>query len=180
MSKARIKARLVAEDWDGLLALAREKSPPVVRYLLGRLSSAEREEKFRAVEGLGRVVEDPELFDESHALELMRRLVWAMNDESGTVPYGMPEAIAEICMRRPELRGSYVPILGSFLVDPELLQTGPIERGVVWGLGRVGPLAIELAEHGVEAIRKIERTHEDAEIRDEATRALAKIQPQEA
>ena len=91
------------------------------------------------------------------------------------MPYGIPEAIAELCVRRPELRASYVPILGSFLVDPELLQTGPIERGVIWGLGRIGPLAQELAAHGVEAIRTLGREHEDPDTRAEAKRALQRI-----
>jgi hypothetical protein len=175
MSKTELKTLLDAQDWDALLSLARERSSRVVRYLLGRLASADQDEKLRAVEALGRVVEDEALFDDEHAVELMRRLLWALNDESGAVPFGMPEAIGELCVRRPELRVTYVPILGSFLTDEEMLQTGPIERGVVWALGRLGPLAAELAPHGVEALVALRDGHAERETRAEAEAALARI-----
>jgi len=59
-----------------------------------------------------------------------------LSDESGAVPYGIPEALGEILAKRREFLGNYVPILVSYLIDEELVQTGPILAGVLWALGR--------------------------------------------
>lgn len=175
MSATRIRTLFEAGDLDGLVAAAAERPTRVVSWLQGRLSSADPATKLLAVEAIGRIVEDPARVPKPRAVELLRRFLWLLNDESGAVPYGVPEALGEVLHRRADLRTPFVPILASFLVDAELLQEGPIERGVVWGLGRVGPPAADLAPHGVEAVRRLSREHPDPATRDEATRALARI-----
>ena len=67
--------------------------------------------------------------------DLLRRLFWALNDESGAVPYGVPEAIGEILAVRPACQREFLPVLCSMLTHEEMIQTGPIERGIVVGTG---------------------------------------------
>ena len=175
MDRRAVLDLLAAGDLDAVLPLARRHPGRVLRLLLGRLSSADDEEKARAVAALGSLVADRDLFPDARVLELVRRFVWSLNDESGAVPYGVPEAIGEILRHRPELRGTYVPILASYLTDDDLFQTGPIERGVMWGLGRVGPDVLDLAPHGVRALERAAQAHPEPASREEAIKALASL-----
>ncbi|MGQ9533351.1 MAG: DVU0298 family protein [Desulfotomaculales bacterium] len=110
----------------------------------------------RAAGAFGRAVarqsEDrPEL-----AREVLRRLFWGMNEESGSVCWGAPEAAGEILRHRPELCGDFVPLLVSLLSDPAL------RRGVLRALARLGP---ECAGEG--AAREAFRSClEDPEVRN--------------
>ncbi|MBI4572938.1 MAG: hypothetical protein HY713_06590, partial [candidate division NC10 bacterium] len=87
-----IEAILTREDHVALLLLAQKETPRVLRYLCGRLYSDSEEEKWRAVRALGFVIADGQIVSRQQATELLRRFLWALNDESGTVPYGIPEA----------------------------------------------------------------------------------------
>ena len=175
MSKAEIAERLSREDLDGIKELAGERLWRVLRYLIGRLPSADEAEKHRAVRALGEVVADPGIVAPGQATELMRRFLWALNDESGAVPFGIPEAMGEVISRRPELLARYLPIVASFLTSEEMRQTGPIERGVVWALGRVGQPVRDLAPNAIAALEQIGREHTDPDTRRAALSALERI-----
>ena len=125
---------------------------------------------------IGRLTSDRALVSESQAEELLRRFLWALNDESGAVPYGVPEAMAEVLARRPELAASYLPILGSCIDNHDLGQAGAIERGVIWGLGRLGRNVLEHAPHAVEALRRTVAHHPDPDTRQAALEALKAIE----
>lgn len=170
---AEIEAVLEREDRDGLLRLTRLKTGRVLRYLVGRLVSDSEEEKWRAVRSLGRVVGDRQMVSHARATDLLRRFFWALNEESGAVPYGMPEAIGEILAVRSELQADFLPILCALATDEAMLQTGPIERGVLWALGRVGPPVGRCSPEAVEAVAAAARKHPDPETRKVAGQSLA-------
>jgi len=89
------------------------------------------------------------------AREVLRRLFWAMNEESGSVCWGAPEAVGEVLRHRPELCDDFVPLLVSLLSDPAL------RRGVLRALARLGP---ECAAAG-EAREALRSCLEDPEVR---------------
>ncbi len=70
---------------------------------------------------------------------IVRRLLWQLNDESGGIGWGSPEALAEIMARSARLAHEYATILISF-IDPDqnFIQHEPLQKGVLWGLGRLG------------------------------------------
>ncbi len=173
--KDEIESSLEREDREALLHLARRQTARVLRYLSGRLFSASVEEKWRAVRALGVVVADEEIVSRQKAIELLRRFFWALNDESGAVPYGVPEAIGEILAVRPEVQGEFLPILCSLVTNEEMTQTGAIESGVLWALGRVGPPVARCSPEAVEAIRTASQTHPDHETRQVAAQSLASL-----
>ena len=174
MSKQAIRAMLAAGDHSGLRRAARGRPWRVLRFLVGRLYSAETDEKARAVAALGHVVQDPHVVDAAQVTELLRRFLWAMNDESGAVPFGIPEAMGEVLLRRPEFAADYVPILGSFLTAAEMSQTGPIEVGLIWALGRIGALAPQFTPEGVAFIQRAARHHPNDEARAMALWAVTR------
>ena len=173
--KGRIESLLEREDHEALLHLERSQPGRVIRYLTGRLCSAREEEKWRAIRALGLVVGDVQLVSRRRAVDLLRRFVWALNDESGAVPYGVPEAIGEVLAVRPELQGDFFPILCSLLTEEDILQTGPIERGAIWALGRIGPPVARYSPEAVEAIKVASETHPDCDTRKVAARSLASV-----
>lgn len=67
---------------------------------------------------------------------VMRRIMWNLNDESGGIGWGSPEAMGEICCQSPVLATEFKSILFSYL-DPNenYLEHEMLQRGVIWGIG---------------------------------------------
>jgi hypothetical protein len=63
--------------------------------------------------------------------------MWNLNDESGGIGWGSPEAMGEIVARSDRLAAEFAGILVSY-ADPEgnYLEHEVLQRGVLWGLGR--------------------------------------------
>ena len=67
---------------------------------------------------------------------LLRRIMWNLNDESGGIGWGSPEAMGEILCQNSKLAEEFKSILFSYLepggnfIEHEMLQ-----RGVLWGVG---------------------------------------------
>jgi len=172
MNRAELEALLLREDREGLRAAAATRLSRVLRFLMGRLYGDHRP---RAVRALGWLAADSALTSEEHLVELMRRFVWALNDESGAVPFGVPEAMGEIMAQRVEMRAVYLPILCSMLTCVEMVQSGAIERGVIWALGRVGAGVAEICPEAIAALEDMARAHDDPETRQAAAAALTAI-----
>lgn len=76
---------------------------------------------------------------------VMRRFLWMLNDESGGIGWGAPEALAEIMCHSAQLRKEYLHMLLSYMREDgeELYQDGNylelpmLQRGLLWGIGRL-------------------------------------------
>ncbi len=178
--KQQLESILTQENPEALLHLARGRTAWTFRRLTGRLCSANEREKCQAVWGLGVLVADRQLVSQEAASDRLRRFFCSLSDESGAVPYGVPEAIGEILAVRPELQKNFLPMLCSLMTDEDMLQTGAIERGVIWALGRVGPPVARGAPEAVEALRIVSESHPDRETRKVAARSLASILEEES
>jgi hypothetical protein len=101
--------------------------------------------KWRAVTAMGTVVACLARKDMESARVVMRRLMWSLNDESGGIGWSAPEAMGEIMARHGKLAEEYACILVSYInqsgnfIEHEILQ-----RGVLWGLGRLAYARPEL------------------------------------
>jgi len=163
------------EDLGRIRELAGEGVGRAVRYLTGHLYADNAQEKWRAVRALGGLVADTALVDERRAKDLLQRFVWALNDESGAVPYGIPEAMGELLANRPEFQESFLPILCGLLTESELSQTGEIERGAIWAVGRVGPPVAGCSPEAVAAVRRAAQSHPNPSTRETAADSLKRI-----
>lgn len=175
MPREDLGSLLVQENHAALLDLARKHAARVLRYVSGRLYSADEGEKWRAVRALGALVADRKVTSQRKVGDLLRRFLWAMNDESGAVPYGVPEAIGEILARRPEFQGEFLPVLCSMLTHEDMIQTGPIERGVIWALGEVGPPVAYQSPAAVKALAHLSWSHPEAKTRSVAAWAHSRV-----
>ncbi|MCP5116077.1 MAG: hypothetical protein GY953_35065 [bacterium] len=173
--KDDLEAALEREDHAAILVEARQQVGRVIRLLNGRLYSGDAEQKWRAIRALGALVENRELVDDRRTMDLLRRFVWALNDESGAVPYGIPEAIGEVLAVRPEFQEAFLPILCSLLIEEDMSQTGPVESGALWAVGRVGQPVAEYSSKVVSTVRAAAQRHPEARTREVAAQALERI-----
>ena len=51
------------------------------------------------------------------ARNIIRRFMWHMNEESGNIGWGIPEAFAEILAQHRRLGDEFYPILNSYVID---------------------------------------------------------------
>jgi hypothetical protein len=129
-SKTAVRELLLNQDIDGLTSLA-EKEPKVLRILLALLLETEEVTRWRAIQGIGAVAAMKARGNSESVPDLLRRLFWSMNDESGNVAWHAPEAIGEILACVPPLIDEFGPILVSYLREE------PFERGSHWALARI-------------------------------------------
>lgn len=94
--------------------------------------------KWRAVRAMGRVVSAMATEKPEKARIIMRRLMWSLNDESGGIGWGAPEAMGEIMARNKTLAREYRNILLSY-VNPQgnYLEYDPLRKGADWAIARV-------------------------------------------
>jgi len=147
----------------GLLAAG--KPMALVRALFSLLYSPDELIHWRTVEALGRAAAT--LADErpEAGRDILRRLFWALNDESGSNAKNVPEAIGAIISRRPALYGDLTSVLLSFLGDPAL------HRGILWAAAEIGRAAPALIRGAAPAIVPY-LTDENPHVRAHAVRAL--------
>jgi methylated-DNA-[protein]-cysteine S-methyltransferase len=162
-------------DWRQLQRLARVQPAKTLRYLTARLYVAEDGNRCDAARALGVVAGEPEILSEEKVRDLLRRYFWWLNDESGAVPLGIPEAIGAILAARSELQQEFLPILCSLAHHPDLLQTGPIERGVFWALGHIGRPVTLCSPDAVKAVSSAAQQHPDPETQTTAAWALTRF-----
>jgi len=92
--------------------------------------------KFRSVAAMGALGARVGKRNMEQARILLRRILWNLNDESGGIGWGSPEAMGEILSQNPKLALEFKSILFSYLepggnfIEHEMLQ-----RGVLWGVG---------------------------------------------
>jgi hypothetical protein len=123
--------------------------PPrqVINPLFSFLQSGDAALKWPAVRIFGAVVARLAGQDLEAARVVMRRLMWSLNDESGGIGWGSPEAMGEILARHSGLAEEYVSILLSYArEDGNYLENEGLQRGLLWGIGRVAeghPLLVQ-------------------------------------
>jgi len=137
--KRHLEASLASEPVDAAPnEIARLPGHAVRRQLLRLVCRPEGLRRWRAVTALGRAVDDLADDDFEAAREFVRRLLWGLNEESGTVGFGLPESLGEILAVNERLAAEYLPLFLSYLGPGEnFLEFEPLQRGVLWGLGRL-------------------------------------------
>lgn len=142
--KAEVQGLLAAEDWRERLAELRDKPfDAVIGALLSLRLSPREEIRWRAVAAFGEVVPAMAERDYDAARKVMGRFMWMMNEESGNIGWGIPEAMGEIMARHDGLAEDYHKKLSSFIQRPECegddnyMDHPPLREATYWGLGRL-------------------------------------------
>jgi hypothetical protein len=119
----------------------------VINPLFSFLLSSDEQTRWRAITAMGAVVADLAEKDMESARVIMRRLIWSLNDESGGIGWGAPEAMGEIMASHEGLAKEYADVLISYVwEDGNFLEYEPLQRGAVWGIGRVAQARPDLVQ----------------------------------
>ncbi len=146
----------------------------VVNILFSALCREDSRQRWHAVTCMGDAVARLAGEDLEAARIVMRRLLWSLNDESGGIGWGAPEAMAEILCRHPGLGEEYVHMLISYMredgeercQDGNFLEHPLLQRGLLWGMARLSRCRPDLLlARGVEADIPQYLTATDAAIR---------------
>ena len=142
---------LRSPDREGVLAkLLQMKARRVINPLLSFLCSNDEELRWRAITAIGAVVDNMVDTNMEGARIIMRRLLWTLNDESGGIGWGAPEAMAEIMARNARLAEQYAHMLTSY-TDEEgnFLEFEVLQRGLLWGLVRLAGVRPDLLQGAI-------------------------------
>ena len=148
MSRKSLSARVTKQKIYGLFKshdlaraldeISRLPARQVINPLLSLLYNKDQDVKWSAVKAMGLVVAKMADEDMESARVIMRRLMWNLNDESGGIGWGSPEAMAEILACHHGLTKEYAHILISYTrEDGNYLEHEVLQRGLIWGIGRL-------------------------------------------
>jgi HEAT repeat protein len=179
--KKRIYALLKSPDLDSALdEISLLPRRQVINPLFSFLYDKDQNVKWRAVKAMGRVVAELANEDMESARVVMRRLMWNLNDESGGIGWGSPEAMGEILACHGGLANEYAPILISYTrEDGNYLEHELLQRGLIWAIGRLAQVNADMVQSAVQHLSPyLEST--DATVRGLAARIMGLLAAQEA
>jgi hypothetical protein len=130
-------------------ALLQHPARRVINPLLSFFYSGDGLLKWRAVSAVGAVTAALADKDIEAARVIVRRLMWNLNDESGGIGWGSPEAMGDIMARHGRLAAEFAAILISYANESgNYIEHPMLQRGVLWGLGRLAHARPHMAEPG--------------------------------
>jgi hypothetical protein len=139
MKKQQVFDLLKSPDFNRRLNSLKEfPFPKILKHLFSALCSEDEEIKWPAVTAMGFLVADLAGRDLEGARNILRRIMWSLNDESGGIGWGFPEAMGEILARNEGLAREFARLLVSYL-QPEgnFLEFEPLQRGALWAVARL-------------------------------------------
>lgn len=150
MNRQKIKREILAllnnENITVILnKLDRYNEKEIINPLFSAICRVEDRIRWHAVSGFGLVVPKLAGRNMEDARVVMRRFMWNLNDESGGIGWGTPEAMGEIIYQHDQLAEEYLHMLLSYCREdgPELFQDGnflelpQLQRGLLWAIARI-------------------------------------------
>lgn len=146
-AKQRLKHILQEPDWqdhlEKIAAAGMTSVGPLFSFLLlGALTM------HRAAVALGATVARLAQSDPETARNVIRRFMWHMNEESGNIGWGIPNAFAECLAASTQLAETYHRILISYIIDlghdDNFCDNDVLRRSCFWAVGRLAQVRPEM------------------------------------
>jgi hypothetical protein len=139
MKKHKIFELLQSPDFNRRLNSLKD-SPfhKTLKHLFFALCNEDEKIKWPAVTAVGFLVADLAERDLEGARNILRRMMWSLNEGSGGIGWGLPEAMGEILARNEGMAREYAPLLVSYLrPGGNFLDFEPLLRGALWAVARL-------------------------------------------
>jgi hypothetical protein len=138
--KAFVRKLLLNRELDSFLSWTHEHrdASRILNYLL---FDSEELVRWRAIEAVGKMADLKAAANLEGVREIIRRMLWAMNDESGNSFWHAPEVIGEVLANVPRLTSEFVPTI------PSLMKLEPYGRGVHWAMARIAGVTPDAFEN---------------------------------
>ena len=144
--KRKYRGKIKNLHLEQLLAeIAKEDAQALIHPLFSAIASVDNREKRHGIKAFGQTM--ARLADENMeaARVVMRRFMWMLNDESGGIGWGVPEAFAETLACHRGLAKEYTHILVSFMrEDGFYLELESLQQGLMWGVSRLAEVEPQL------------------------------------
>jgi hypothetical protein len=160
--KEKIRKLLLQQDLEsGLAQIGDMPARKAINPLFSFLCSPDELLKWRAVTAMGQIVDRLADTDMESARVIMRRYMWQLNDESGGIGWGCPEAMGEIMARNENLAAEFWCILISYVrPDGNFLEHEVLQRGALWGVGRLAHARPQLLKDSVDYLHPYMQTED--------------------
>lgn len=178
--KARLRPLLREDGWqahlDAITACGLAAVGPLISFLpLDPLT------RHRAAVALGRVVSRIAAARPEEMRNVMRRLMWHMNEESGNIGWGIPEAFGEIAAACPQAGKEFHRVLISYIIelekDDNFCDQDVLRRSCYWAIGRLAQSRPDLAAPARPWLRRGAALDRDTVCRGMAAWALSCLGP---
>lgn len=101
--------------------------------------------KWHTVSAMGHIVANLADKNLESSRVIMRRMIWNLNDESGGIGWGSPEAMGDCMACHNLLAAEYHRILISYIrPDGNFLEHPELQKGLLWGLARLAAAQPEM------------------------------------
>ena len=121
-------------DYPALVSEANKNQAKVLKYVQSYIyGDYDDPIRWQAISAFGHLAHEyADIYDEPYR-NVLRRSLWAMNDESGNVPWSAPEVMAAIIKAAPKYNYDFTaPMLTNGLDNPMC------HIGVLWAVGHLG------------------------------------------
>lgn len=163
--KSNLRKNLLSEDVNQQFSLGGYSPRLVLSALFSFYFDRDQLLRWRAIKATGEIVANMADENMESARIVMRRLMWTLNDESGGIGWGSPEAMGEIMACHPRLADEYHRILISYLMeDGNYLEHEVLQRGALWAVARLAEVRPDLCAKA-KGLEKPYFSSEDKEIR---------------
>lgn len=121
------------------------KEKEVLNVLFSAICRSEEGIRWNAVELMGLLMARLAEQDMEEARIMVRRLLWSLNEESGGIGWGAPEALAVIFCQHQGLAEEYIHLFLSYMrpdgeeahQEGNFLEHEGLQRGLLWGAARL-------------------------------------------
>ncbi len=135
--RKEIKDALIEDDLDRIAAMA-PGNKRVFGAIMALTYDKENVIAWRAIEAMGLAVATIAADNPGMARDIVRRLLWSVTEESGSIGWSAPEMLAEVVAQSPGQFSDLPPIIMSLSEEPPFLP------GVLWAMGRLAEAGLSL------------------------------------
>jgi hypothetical protein len=153
--KIQIQELLERDDFPAALEEICNLPPiQVVNPLFSFFHASNELLKWHAITAMGRVVSMMAVRNQKESARVvMRRLIWNLNDESGGIGWGSPEAMGEIMAQNKDMADEYHHLLLSYIMPHgNYIEHTILQRGVLWGIGRFAHTEPGLVQSSIDCL----------------------------
>ena len=169
--KKQVTEYIQNRDYAGIMELGREKNTQVLRYIQMNIWGDYRQlQRWYALEALEKMAASYGADNDEAYRNVLRRALWAMNDESGNVPWAAPEMMAAVIKGRTEQFHEFIKYMLTNGLDNPMCHIG-----VLWSVGYLGKENLEYIEPFLKRLTVLLKA-KDSEIRGYAAWGLAQLQ----
>ena len=173
---------LLQDDFTQALEEIRSWPPrSTISPLLSGVYQVDEVFKWRSILALAAVMNDLAHEDMEQARVVMRRIMWSLNEESGGIGWGMPEAMGEIMAQNRALAEEFGHMLVAYMREECYLELPAMQRGLMWALGRLAEVYPEkLLQFDADGYMELYLESPDSEVRALASRNFGILKTREA